>query len=107
MPCAWANAVRAGAITFDSGRRSRRCRSARRSASANAAAMPRPSAIARAAITGTLAASTACGTSANVPGLGNTVGQEHAAVAARLRAFRDDDVGAVFLQPDGFLVDGR
>jgi hypothetical protein len=38
--------------------------------------------------------------------LGDIVGQEHAAVAARLRALRDDDVGAVLLQPDRFLHDG-
>ena len=39
--------------------------------------------------------------------LGDIVGQEHAAVAARLRALRDDDVGAILLQPDRFLHDGR
>ena len=39
--------------------------------------------------------------------LGDIVGQEHAAMAAGLRALRDDDVGAVLLQPDRFLHDGR
>ena len=34
--------------------------------------------------------------------LGDIVGQEHAAMAASLRALRDDDVGTVLLQPDRF-----
>ena len=62
-------AARAGALTRDSGQRRYAvpiCTPA--APSANAAAMPRPSAIPPAARTGTLTASTTCGTSANVPG---------------------------------------
>ena len=68
--------------------------------SANAAAMPRASAMPPAAITGTFTASTICGTSANVPSCrGDVVGQEHAAMAAGLGALRDDRVDAALLQP--------
>src|SRR6202011_3579959 len=59
--------------------------------------MPRPSAIPPAAITGTRTASTTCGSSA----------KKHAAVAAGFGALGDDDVGAVFLEPDRLANDGR
>ena len=70
--------------------------------STNAAAIPRPSAMPPAAITGTSTASTTCGTSAIVPTWLSTVGaQEHAPVAARLGALGDDRVAAVIRQPLG------
>jgi hypothetical protein len=55
--------------------------------------------MAPAAITGTLTASTICGTSANVPTWGDVLGEEHAAVAAGLVALRDHSIGAVLLEP--------
>ena len=39
--------------------------------------------------------------------LGDIFGQEHAAMAAGFGALRDDDVGAVLLQPDRLPHDGR
>src|ERR1700692_1167693 len=66
---AWASAIRAGALTLDSGQRRWAvpiCTPA--APSANAAAIPRPSAMPPAAMTGTFTASTICGTSAKVPG---------------------------------------
>ena len=68
--------------------------------SANAARMPRPSAMPPAAITGTRTASTTCGTSANVPTCSEASAvEEHAAVAAGLGTLRDDRVAAVLGEP--------
>ena len=70
--------------------------------SAKAAAMPRASVTPPAAITGSFTASTICGTSAKVPVCVDVVGvlgQEHAAVAARFDALRDDGVDAARFEP--------